>query len=180
MRSISLSFGALLCVFALLIGAVSAVDRGPIVHRSGNHNNRLIRADASPMQVVSNGIASQLPPQEHIVVPSDDASSATPRLVQKLPSSDFDDVVGSFNVKAVAHVGIAFFLDLAAPTNTLVSYLVGNDTVNLFAKTVPARNDDDDDDAFFDDGSGAASPRRKIALMSIALAMVMIFFTVWM
>jgi hypothetical protein len=76
MRSISLSFGALLCVFAFLIGAVSAVDRGPVVHRSGNNNNnRLIRApDASPLQVVSNGkfmahFTHHSPPITHLIPP---------------------------------------------------------------------------------------------------------------
>lgn len=194
------SLGALLFVLALLISAVSAVDRGPGSNR--------FKADASPMQVISDGketttnipwqapklipigIASHLPPHDISVVNT--PSTTTPRLVQKLALDDTSSSsLGAFNVKAVAYVGISFFLDLAAPTNSLVNFLVGNDTANLFAKTAPAGNDAVDykqladvEVVVFDDecdgAAGAASPRRKIAGMSVALVLVMIFFTVWM
>lgn len=76
----------------------------------------------------------------------------------------------SFNVKAVAHVGINILLDLAS-SNSLVGYLIGNETT-----TFPKSDSTDD---VVKDGS-AASGRRQITGMSVALVIVMIFFAVWM
>ncbi|KAH6999808.1 hypothetical protein EDB80DRAFT_123743 [Ilyonectria destructans] len=159
----ALRFGALLCILA---SVALALAPNP-VHVSGN---RALVADASAF--VSNGIASQLPPQDRRLVTSDDRDSA-PRLVEKLSPSTFSVSpieAASFNVKAVAHVGINILLDLAS-SNSLVGYLIGNETT-----TFPKSDSTDD---VVKDGS-AASGRRQITGMSVALVIVMIFFAVWM
>ncbi|KAF7541343.1 hypothetical protein G7Z17_g11990 [Cylindrodendrum hubeiense] len=155
--------GVLLCALA----SVSLALAPNPVHASGN---RALIADASPF--VSNGIASQLPPQERRRITSDERGS--PRLVEKLSTRTFSVSpieAASFNVKAVAHVGINLLLDLAS-SNSVVGYLIGNETTTKFARS-------DSTDAIVDDGS-AASGRRQITGMSVALVIVMIFFAVWM
>ncbi|KAK7419151.1 hypothetical protein QQX98_003490 [Neonectria punicea] len=159
----SLRVSVLLCAVAFLSLATAAEP----VHVSGN--NRQLVAGASAF--VSNGIASQLPPQDRIVASDNHRSS--PRLVEKLASTTFsvsNIETASLNVRAVAHVGMSILLDLAS-SNSVVGFLLGNDSTSTFAKS---------DFTDVDDNGNAASGRRHITGMSVALVIVMLFFAVWM
>lgn len=119
------------------------------------------------------GIASQLPLRNHRRITSEESDSS-PRLVQKLSAVTFavsPIEAASANVKAVAHVGINLILDLAS-SHGVVGYLIGNETTTLFAKSDSVAD-------VVNDGS-AMSGRRQITGMSVALVIVMIFFSVWM
>lgn len=117
------------------------------------------------------GIASQLPPQDRLVASDDHDSS--PRLIEKLSSTTFSVSsveAASLNVRAVAYVGISILFDLAS-SNSVVGFLIGNDSTSTFAKS---------DFTDVDDNGNAASGRRHITGMSVALVIVMLFFAVWM
>ncbi|KAK7427538.1 hypothetical protein QQZ08_005981 [Neonectria magnoliae] len=158
----SLRVSVLLCVVAFLSLATAAEP----VHFSGN---RQLVAGASAF--VSNGIASQLPPQDRIVASDNHRSS--PRLVEKMASTTFsvsNIETASLNVRAVAHVGMSILLDLAS-SNSVVGFLLGNGSTSTFAKS---------DFTDVDENGNAASGRRHITGMSVALVIVMLFFAVWM
>ncbi|KAH7153223.1 hypothetical protein EDB81DRAFT_450376 [Dactylonectria macrodidyma] len=166
MRPSSISALRIAASFCALASLATAFAPNP-VHVS---DNRALIVDASP--IVSNGIASQLPPQDRRRITSDESDS--PRLVQKLSSVTFavsPIEAASINVKAVAHVGINLLLNLAS-SNGVVGYLIGNETTTLFAKS------DSVPDGVID--GSAMSGRRQITGMSVALVIVMIFFAVWM
>ncbi|KPM40367.1 hypothetical protein AK830_g6194 [Neonectria ditissima] len=165
MRSASipaaLRVSVLLCVVAFLSLAAAAEP----VRVSGN---RQLMADASAF--APNGIASQLPPQDRLV--ASDKHDSSPRLVEKLASTSFsvsNVEAASLNMRAVAHVGISILLDLAS-SNSVVGFLIGNDSASASAKS----------DFTDDDNGNAASGRRHITGMSVALVIVMLFFAVWM
>ncbi|KAM5342968.1 hypothetical protein ACJ41O_013934 [Fusarium nematophilum] len=119
-------------------------------------------------QPASNGVASQLPPQDRLIRAEECARQAA--LTQRLGSGALKASIveaASVNVKAFAHGGMSLLLDLASSSNDVLDF-IGNGTTAVFSKSEPS-----------EEGSGA-SGRKHVAYTSIALVLVMLFFTVWM
>lgn len=74
--------------------------------------------------------------------------------------------VASVNVKALAHGGISYLFDLASSNDGVGD--VGNGTAIVFPKPELSQNNQ------------GFSGRKHVAYTSIALVLVMLFFTVWM